>query len=365
VFRTVLLPVLWLAGASAAAQNPGAFTLRGQIVGPPVQVSGNLEVVLERSVDHSVAKTYTDSSGNFEFRNIEAGRYDVVVKADGYETARQYVEVGNSLADSVGLAAAEAADPTALANAPPGVIGPIFVVLRRKSAIPGVESDAETEAAPAVIAELTQKYSRKLADEYAKALEFNRKGETGKALERMEFVVKQAADLPVVRNSLGVLYQKAGRRRDAEREYNAARKLNPQLTAALLNLGSLYLEEAEDSAALGPIATGRILDDALDVLEAAVKLQPDSALAHYLLGVANYQSSFDEEAEAGFKRAFELERMPPARLMLAHIYARQTKWTDALTQLDAYLKENPNSPDRAQVLEMRSKVVEDLQAGKK
>jgi tetratricopeptide (TPR) repeat protein len=127
----------------------------------------------------------------------------------------------------------------------------------------------------------------------------------------------------------------------------------------LVNLGSLYIEEADlekDNAQ----TSGRILDQALDNLEAAVKLNPRSASAYYLLGLANYKSSFLEEAESAFERAHDLNpRLTRINLLLANIHWRQGKWPDVIENIDAYLKENPKAPDRAAIEEMRAKVVKE------
>jgi hypothetical protein len=44
--------------------------------------------------------------------------------------------------------------------------------------------------------------------------------------------------------------------------------------------------------------------------------------------------------------------------MLANVYLKQQKWTNALEHLDAYLRENPKAADREQVEVTRSKVTQ-------
>jgi tetratricopeptide (TPR) repeat protein len=132
--------------------------------------------------------------------------------------------------------------------------------------------------------------------------------------------------------------------------------LNPKSPDPLVNLGSVYIDEAaqaEDRA-----AAGKILDDALDILEESLKMNR-SATAYYFLGVANYRSSFYEEAEDNLKRALALDaHMPSGRLMLANVYIKQRNWRSAMENLDTYLIENPKAADRAQVEETRSQVAQ-------
>ena len=89
-------------------------------------------------------------------------------------------------------------------------------------------------------------------------------------------------------------------------------------------------------------------------------------MAHFLLGTAYHRSDFQEEAEANLKRALEIDdTMAAARLTLANVYMRLKKWEDAIASLDAYLEENPQAPDRAQILEARSKLTHNIETGEK
>jgi Flp pilus assembly protein TadD len=336
------------------AQSPGSFLLRGTILAASAQAAEHADVVLESSQDRVVAKTLADGAGNFEFQNLEAGRYVVVVRVEGYEDAREPVELGVNVNESLLLAqqvaVADGQQPPPPQPEPSGAAS-VYVFLHKKAS-GAAENDPEFVA----LTELSRKYPKKTLQEYEKAVEFNRKGDSLQAIEHYEAVVKLAPDFYYGHTSLGVQYQKLGRYRDAEREYNLARKLNPQSDQPLLNLGKLFLQEADGSANKGPVLVGRILDQALDALEEATKLQP-SAMAYYLLGTAYHRSEFEEEAESNLKRALELDGgMATARLTLADVYIRQEKWENALKIIDAYLTQNPNAPDRAQLEQVRVKV---------
>jgi predicted Zn-dependent protease len=346
----------------ALAQPPqaqGAFILRGMILAPSAQATDRVEVVLERSQDRVVARTTSDSNGSFEFRNIEAGRYDVVVRVDGYDDARELVDVGSNIETQMAaVAAAEGQEQPAQPEVMTGIAN-VYVVLHKKgSPTPAAENDPEYAA----ITELSRKYPKKVLQEYEKAVEFSRKGDAAHALERYESVSKLAPDFYYGHISLGNMYLKAERYRDAEREYNLAHKSNPKTVQPLLNLGKLYLQEADANFTKGQTVFGRILDQALDAFEEATKLDPSSAMAHFLLGAAYYKSDFSEDAETNLKRALDLDaNMGAARLMLANVYAREEKWDNALRLLDEYLAKNPNTQDRAQVQEMRSSIEKSLQ----
>jgi len=91
------LPVLLVAATFAQAQIQGSFSVRGQILVPSAGAADQVEVILERAAGQVVARTFSDNLGNYEFRNLTPGTYEVVVRLEGYEEARQRVEGGCSL----------------------------------------------------------------------------------------------------------------------------------------------------------------------------------------------------------------------------------------------------------------------------
>jgi Tfp pilus assembly protein PilF len=183
-----------------------------------------------------------------------------------------------------------------------------------------------------------------------------RKGNDVRAIELLAGVIKLAPDFYGAHNTLGTLYQKTGRFRDAETEYRLARELNPRNSDPLVNLGSLFIEEAVARSRDGKEVVGKILDTALDTLEEAIKIKR-SAMAYYFLGTAYYRSNFHEEAETNLKQALELDRqLAVAHLMLANVYMKQRQWPSALEHLDVYLTDNPNATDPHTVEDTRTKV---------
>ena len=300
-----------------------------------------IEVGIERAEMQTLATTMTDSLGNFEFRNLMPGNYYLTVKLSGYEDIRQLVPYG-----------------------PGNISSPVslFLVKEPFKVVP------VNRASPIVdVTELNRNYPKRAMEEYEAAQEDLRKGNNAKAAERLQTAIELAPEFYSAHNSLGIAYQKLQRYRDSEKEFNQARELNPRSVDPLTNLGSLYIQEAEDSNVTKTRRLrGRILDQALDILEAAIKLNPRSGISFYLLGAANYKSAFYEEAETNLKRALDLDRrMGEAHLMLANLYMRQKKWEGVLEHLDAYLADNPQAPDRTQIQEARSKVVHNLETGEK
>jgi tetratricopeptide (TPR) repeat protein len=345
VLVLLLMPSLAAGQNSSSQRAPGGFTLHGKLIfSAPHPPEDRIAVNLERSMQR-VATAYTDGVADFEFRNLPAGSYTVVVQLEGYEDVRQNIEVYNS--------AGRVATVSIM------MTKNVILVRNRNSGFEGDDPDVIDVAA------IKSNFPKKAVQQYEKAIEATRKGDAAKAIQMLEEATKIAPQFYQAHNNLGVAYQRLNRYRDAEREYRLARQLNPRAQQPLLNLGILFIQESDGRRAEGQPIYGKILDDALDVLDEAIKVKPWSALAHYYSGTAYYKSEFYEEAEIALKKAIDLDStMAAARLMLVNIYAKQAKWQDALQHLDSYLRDNPKASDRDTIEEMRAKVVRNLSVAK-
>jgi superkiller protein 3 len=333
--------------SQSAAQNQQrnrveTYGIRGKIIVPNVRDGDQrIEVRLERSALQVIQTTYTDASGNFEFRNLAQGAYYVAVNVEGYEPVHQLVEVFSSFGNA------------------------LLTIMLNKPAIEFRERPTGLDADdPNVVdvGQMKENFPRKAIQNYEKALEEKNKGRIPNAVKLLEEAIQLAPTFLRAHNNLGILYQSLKRFNDAEREFKRSHELNAKTELPLVNLGSLYIEQSALEKA-DRSAKGRLLDQALDSLEAAVKLNPRSAAAHFLLGQANYQSDFFEEAEAAFIKARELDpNLRAAPLMLANVYMRQRKWQEVVDTLDAYLKNNPKASDRASVEETRARIAKTLEA---
>jgi len=300
-----------------------------------------LEVRLEKSSAQALQTTYTETSGNFEYHNITPDAYYIAVTKEGFEPVHQVVEIFNNFNSySVTIFLSK----------------PAIEYRERPTGLDGADPDIVD------LGQMKENFPKKAVQDYEKAIEERQKGRLESAVKLLEESIQLAPTFFHAHNNLGIIYQMLKRFPDAEREYKRSHELSAKTDRPLVNLGSLYLEESKDR---DKEAEGKLLDQALDSLEEAVKLNPRSALGHFLLGQANYRSEFFEEAETAFKRALELDsHMVSARLMLANVYVKLEKWNDVLENIDTYLKENPKAADRASVEQMRARIVKSMQAAK-
>jgi tetratricopeptide (TPR) repeat protein len=318
------------------------YSIRGKVVIPNAHdFDQRIEVRLEKVALQVIQTTFTDSVGNFDFRNVPSGSYTISLNVEGFEPVRQNVDVYGTFGNTM---------VTIVLNKPS------FETRERAAGLDADDPDVVD------ISQMRDALPKKAVQDYEKAIDEKKKGKLESAVKLLQQAIQSAPNFFHAHNNLGIIYQALKRYPDAEKEYKRSHDLNAKADRPLVNLGSLYIEESSLQKP-DEHASGELLDKALDALEEAVKLNPRSGVGFFLLGQANYKSDFLEEAEVAFKRAHDLDpRMTAARLMLANIYVKQQKWDDVIENLDAYLKENPKAADRASVEEMRAKIVKTAQA---
>ncbi len=212
------------------------------------------------------------------------------------------------------------------------------------------------------ITEIDRQYAKAAVQEYQKALDEARKGDRPAAVARLEAAIKIEPAFFNAHNSLAILFHRMKRYPEAEREYREAQKINPRSAAPLINLGSVHIEQALENSADSTLSR-TLLNEALESLNAATRLQPSSPVAAYLTGVVYFMTHFFEEAEMHFKRALEFSdgRLVHSRLALADIYSRIQEWDNVVNQLDAYLAISPFAADRVAIRARREDAARKLE----
>jgi len=341
----VTLPLLWISFASyafaQANQPPPSRTatayIDGSIILPTNQAMERYEILLlSKGGEQTIAYTYTDLSGRYHFTNIIPSTYDVVVRIDGFDESRVTVNLSPNR-------------------------GTIANIMLTPKATTTITDSGPWDSTVVNIAELNRKFPSRAVDDFQKASDSRKKGDNARAAELLEGVVKLSPDFYPAHNLLGIVYQSMNRFRDAEKQYNILRDINTKDVVPLVNLATLYLQEAEVNGDEGPLVTGVMYDDALHVLQDAARLDSQNANVLYLLGVTFYRSKSLRIAEASFKQALNLDmNLGAARLALGNLYIQEQKWKDALDQFDKYLAENPKAADKPQVEAIRAKLIQQL-----
>jgi Flp pilus assembly protein TadD len=279
--------------------------------------------LLSNNDGHVVARTFTDRNGQFRFLNLVPEIFDVIFRIEGFESAR-------------------------VTQVTSGTTVTIPVTLARKLDNAGDSIDLSSYVVD--IADIRKAYPKKSLEEFQKAVTAEHQGETAKSIGLLEALVQVTPEFYEAHSLLGSIYQRQGQFRDAEQQYNIFRDLRPKSAIPLLNLATLYLQEAEANEKEGRFVIGVMYDDALHMLQNAARLEPRNARIFFLLGVLFYRANSDALAESSLNQALFFEPyLGSARLALANLYVRQKKWTEARSQLEKYLVDNPFAADRAQV----------------
>lgn len=337
---TAILSLIISASAGASPQRGRIDNqiVRGKLIASDSHdATDHIEVRLEKESTQIVQTTYTDGSGSFEFRGLPGGTYYIAVNLDGYQPVHQQVDLTSFGGSALTIFLTRASKDNS-------------------SKLTGLDAEDEDVVD---ISQMKENLPKKAVQDYEKAMEEKKKGKLEAAIKLLEDAIRMAPNFYHAHNNLGMLYQTQKRFTDAEKEYKRSSEINAKNDRPLVNLGSLYIEQADEQKDNTQVK-GQLLDHALDNLEAAVKINPHSAFGYYFLGLANYQSSFLEEAEAAFNKAHGLNpKLTRIHLLLANIHWRQGKWPEVIENIDDYLKENPKAQDRAAIEEMRARVLKE------
>ena len=192
--------------------------------------------------------------------------------------------------------------------------------------------------------------------------------ESGKLAEAERLCVelkRRAPDNPDGFGALASFYEATGQKEKAAAELQALMAARPKdaaikahLTDVLIDLNRIgeaaRLNQELLAASPGEphalSSKGRILilqqkyAEAKTALDQAVQSDSQSALSHYLLGVAESSLGLSEMAKASFARAFELSPdMVDAAAALADLDARSGDYDNALRLANQVLQKNPDS----------------------
>lgn len=131
-------------------------------------------------------------------------------------------------------------------------------------------------------------------------------------------------------NHLGLAYHGAGQVDNAVHAYQTALSLNRNLAATRFNLGCLFLEQNNPTAAVAELSSYTVFN-------------PVSAEGWGKLGLAQLQLGQLNPAEQSFKQALKLEsRFPSALNGLGLIQLRRNRFTDAMQYFGLALRQQTN-----------------------
>jgi tetratricopeptide (TPR) repeat protein len=319
--RRLATLIILCCAAGHAARAQTFYEVEGVIYGPGSQPLNGIVVILEDVTRVRLAQWITGSDGRYRFSRVAAGTYYVVVRpADRQlQSAVQRLELINS-SRSGSASSGERLD----------------IVL----------GAAPRRAAPAAGVLFVQEIPAEAEAEYERAMESLGKKERERAREQLRRALKIFPDYFAASQQLGLLYVEGEEYQEAVAPLVKAVEVNPKAASSYLGLG------------IASVKLGRP-DLALDALERARKLDAKSYRVHFYLGLALTDLNRLDEAVASLREAQRLgapAKFGAARLYLASIYSKRGQNREASAELEAYLAENPNAANAANVREAIKKL---------
>jgi Flp pilus assembly protein TadD len=151
--------------------------------------------------------------------------------------------------------------------------------------------------------------------------------------------------------NLGVAFEKKDNLEEAQKQYQEAAKLKPDMGEAFLALGNSLLTVAGTAAT--PELKNKKFEEAAEALKKATELIPQSYPAFYNLGVAYSNGGKYVEAEGAYRKACEVSpNEPVAHYQLGMSLLGQSKNAEAKAEFQKYLELNPNAADKAEIQDL-------------
>ncbi len=299
LFLRVSPGVLILAAGLWAASVP---LVTGEILGLG-GAHNEAQLYAELAEQGAVRQRVTVHRGEFEFRAVEPGRYELrITDAHGEPLAQDFVTISGPAAAPLQIRLRE---------------------VRRERPVSGVVS----------LARLRHRPPRKAAAEYVKGSRALERGEYGRAAEHFEKAVSMDPAYLEAHNNLGSCRLRLGDLPGAERSLRMALALDPRDAIVQGNLAAVL------------VAAGRPAE-AEAAARRALELGPGAPKLHYVLALAlRDQGRQPVEAIGHFRRA--AAGLPQARLAAANLLAALGDRDAAAEELRQYLKTSP--PDHARV----------------
>jgi tetratricopeptide (TPR) repeat protein len=318
---SVRIASLALATAVVAAASfaQGGNTLQGKAALPNGVPPANPVKVTLMFSGRPVYETFTDLSGRFFFSGLRRGRYLLIAEGDGqtFETTRVDAEV------------------VALGSSPQTITQNIQLRPRAaKTVLPsGVVSAHVFD--PNVPQRAREAYEKGL-----KRAEADKPEQAVKLLQEAVAVYPQFYSALV---ALGEQFDKLKRYPEAEAAYQKAVELKRDAAAPHAGLGVVLVKQKKYAEAIPPLRRG-------------IEIDKQSSAQYLFLGLAEMMVGDYEPAESNLLRAYEIGKPTIAHIYLANLYDLQRRPAKAIEHLQAFLKENPESPNAGQIREAIEKL---------
>ncbi|MDQ3920657.1 MAG: tetratricopeptide repeat protein, partial [Acidobacteriota bacterium] len=280
-------------------------TLEGRVMLPSgLQPAQPVHVTLTQS-GRPVYETFTDLSGRFNFSGLRSGTYQITAEGDDqtFETTSVTVDIASGLAQTYSQN--------------------IQLRPRAGAGVPPAATVAAEEIDPDVPEAAREKYRQGLKSAAA--------GKAEQAVKLLQEAVAAHARFYAANLALAEQLSKLQRYGEALAAYRRAGELKPERPEPYVGVGVTLVSQKR-------------YDEGIKMLRGVLEVDKDLPAPYLSLGYAEMMTGDYKSSEEHLLRALELARPTLAHVYLANVYEQTGQFTKAVAQLEAYLKENPNSP---------------------
>jgi Tfp pilus assembly protein PilF len=307
--RLALVCFALLFTASAArAQN----SIEGRVALPSgMQPSQPVRVTLTLS-GRRIYETFTDLSGRFIFSGVGRGTYQITAEGDGQTFETTSVQV----------------DVTSFGGGGQGFTQNIQLRPKAGAVIPPASSVAVEEIDPDVPDAAKEKFRQGVKNASDNKPE--------QAVKLLQEAIKAHERFYAANMLLAEQLSKLQRYDEAIAAYRKASELKPDRAEAYVGVGVTLVSQKR-------------YEEGIKLLRGVIEVDRELPAPYLSLGYAEMMTGDYKSSEEHLLRALELGRPTLAHIYLANVYEQTGEPLKAVAQLEAYLKENPDSPQKEAV----------------
>lgn len=322
--KCALVLLLFLACFSLASAQS---VLSGKVITPSgTQPTSPVRVKLTFN-GRAINETFTDLSGRFSFPGVSRGMYQLTAEGDGinFETTTVYAEI------------------SAFGSAPQSFTQDIQ--LRPIAHKPAGQ--------PGVVNAFTQNVPEAAKQAYTLAVKLGEEGKTEAAVENLRKAIKIFPEYFDAHLQLGNIFLKAEQFNDAIAELDLARQVNPNDERCYQSFGLLLMKQRNFAMAVAIFAEAARLNPAnpMNAVMKATALIHQAAIAAESAPATENRSYLISRAEVALAQAADLSenKLKPDTMTMALFYELKGQPEKAATELESFLKKNPQIRNSAAI----------------
>ncbi|HWS89579.1 MAG TPA: tetratricopeptide repeat protein [Pyrinomonadaceae bacterium] len=301
--------------------DPNTAVIQGRVT-LPSGFAAKRYVRITLSTGHSILSTlYTNSSGEFQLRNLSQGVYYVQAEVqDGsFDPATRRVELGRGLTVQLTMELREKTSPAA--------------------------ATARAGARVVSAAELQQSVPPAAKKQYELGLKSVGKGDFAEAAARFEAALSVYPDYLAARNDLGAQYLKLKRLDEAEKQFRTVLERDGKNFNAKYNLGLVHVERRDYAGAIAQ-------------LNQAIALDTTRPVARLWLGFALLKMGDVAGAERELVKSLVMggAECAAANYHLARINLGRGDTAEATRYLGVYLEDAPKGEHAEEARQLQQRI---------